>query len=297
MNDNETASNPTDSKSSIPRHLQYQKVRDGRKSKIRGLWERNGRYCAQMTVKNPNTGIKTVRRIPLEVEENGVKRPVTTVAEAVAAQIKLKVQRTENVLLVLGQMPKFNDYAKTYLASSVTLNKGVETIKTETVHANAWIKFLGDTRLDDITKPIVTAFREKRLKEVEPSTVNGAVTILRNILHKAIDDGLLQRMPFENIKPLRFIREKKRLVPLEDMKAICNGALEFKNGAQFKDLILFLCYSGGRISESLLLRWQDVDWTQRHVTIGYDGRVKNYKSRVVNLSLIHISEPTRQAEI
>jgi integrase len=131
---------------------------------------------------------------------------------------------------------------------------------------------------------MIMAFREKRLKEVEPTTVNGAMVCVRNVLNKAIEDGYLQRLPTENIKPLKVIKPKKRLVPMESMKAICDAGMEYKNGAQFRDLILFLCYSGGRISESLRLRWQDVDWTQRHVTIGYDGRVKNYKARVVNFN-------------
>jgi hypothetical protein len=217
MNDNESASNSTNV-SSLPRRSQYQNVYNGRKRKIRGLWVRNGRYYAQMTVKNAATGKKSVPRIPLEAEENGVKRPVATVPEAVAAQKKLQVQRAENKLPTLGQKPKFCDFAKTYLASPITLNKGPETIKTETVHINAWIKYLGETRLADITKPIVTAFREQRLKDVEPATVNGAVTVLRNVLNKAIDDGILQRMPFENIKPLTVIREdgrrKSRRVPV-----------------------------------------------------------------------------------
>lgn len=286
MNPIETASNPTNDKTSIPRHLRYQPVRNGRKQKIRGLWERNGKFYAQMTVKDPNSGKKKVTKIPLKMDENGVPRPVATVAEAVAAQEKLKVQRAENSLPVLGQMPKFCDYVAEYLTSSVTLNKGVETIKTETVHLNAWVKHLGETRLNDITKPMITAFREKRLKEVEPSTVNGAMACLRNVLNKAVADELLQkfRLPTENIKPLTVIRPKKRLVPMDSMKKICDAASEYRNGAQFKDLILFLCYSGGRISESLRLRWQEVDWTEKHVTIGWEGDAKRNKTRVVNFN-------------
>ncbi len=42
-----------------------------------------------MTVKDPNTGKKKVTKIPLKMDENGVPYPVTTVAEAVAAQEKL----------------------------------------------------------------------------------------------------------------------------------------------------------------------------------------------------------------
>lgn len=237
-----------------------------------------------MTVKDPSNATKKVTKIPLEMEENGVKRPVATAAEAVAAQERLKVQRADNALPVLGQMPKFCDYVDTYLTSPVTLNKGVETIKTETVHLNSWKKHLGETRLNDITLPMIEAYREKRLKEVEPSTVNGAMPPLNNVLRKAKKAGYLQRIITDGIEPLKVIKPKKRLIPMESMTKICDAAMEYKNGAQFKDLILFLCYSGGRISESLKLRWEDVDWTQQHVTIGYDGRVKNYKARVVNFN-------------
>jgi hypothetical protein len=63
---NETASKTpvsTEPVPPIPRHLTYQKVRDGRKQPIRGLWVRNGRFYARLTVEDPNMGEKSVRRI------------------------------------------------------------------------------------------------------------------------------------------------------------------------------------------------------------------------------------------
>jgi len=44
----------------------YSKVMDKRKRPIRGLWERNGRYYAQLTVEDQVTGIKQVKRVPME---------------------------------------------------------------------------------------------------------------------------------------------------------------------------------------------------------------------------------------
>jgi hypothetical protein len=44
----------------------YQRVRDERKRPIRGLWIRNDRYYAQLTLEDENTGQKKVRRVPLE---------------------------------------------------------------------------------------------------------------------------------------------------------------------------------------------------------------------------------------
>lgn len=46
------------------RASRYNKVLDQRKRPIRGLWERNGRYYAQITVEDQVTGIKRVNRSP-----------------------------------------------------------------------------------------------------------------------------------------------------------------------------------------------------------------------------------------
>lgn len=48
------------------RKASYQKVRDERKRPIRGLWVRNNRYYAQLTLEDSNTGEKQLRRVPLE---------------------------------------------------------------------------------------------------------------------------------------------------------------------------------------------------------------------------------------
>jgi integrase len=271
MNDIETASNST---SSIPRHLQYQKVRDGRKRPIRGLWVRNGRYYAQMTVKDPNKGTKSVRRVPLEVEENGVKRPVATVPEAVASKGRLDVQRADNALPVLGQTPKFCDYVKEYLGKPVTLNKTPKTIQTETGHLKKWVEHLGETRLDRITKPMIADFRNKRLKEnVSPRTVNLAVGSLRVVLREAIEDGWIQRLPTENVLPLKYFARKRQLCSLADIENLCAAGMEVsKNGEQFRDYIMFMAFTGARCTQALVTKWADIDWRNRQLKIPRVGR-------------------------
>ena len=43
----------------------FTKALDGRKQPIRGLWKRNSRFYAQLTVFDPITGNNRVQRIPL----------------------------------------------------------------------------------------------------------------------------------------------------------------------------------------------------------------------------------------
>ena len=280
MKPNETASNTaitSEAKNQASHdYARYQKVRDGRKQGIRGLWVRNGRYYAQLSVCDPGTGATSVRRIPLEVKENGVLRPVATVPEAVAAMAKLKTQRADQSLPVLKQTPKFCDYVIDYFAKPVTLNKQPKTIQTEKGHLKQWVQHLGEVRIDRITKPMVAEFRDKRLKEkVSPRTVNLAIGALRVVLREAIHEGWIQRLPMENLKPLKYVARKRQLCSLADIEKICASAVEVsKNGEQFKDYILFMAYCGARCTQALATKWEDVDWRNRQVKIPRMGRGK-----------------------
>ena len=62
------------------------KVLDGRKQPIRGLWKRNRRYYAQLTVENTISGEKKVRRVSLKAK-NG--KPVETVPQALSEMQRL----------------------------------------------------------------------------------------------------------------------------------------------------------------------------------------------------------------
>jgi hypothetical protein len=85
----------------------YQKVRDERKRPIRGLWKRNDRFYAQLTVEDEQTGANRVRRVPLE----GVATP----AQAKQKLEELLVARRKGKLPVLRRTPLFTDYAQQYL--------------------------------------------------------------------------------------------------------------------------------------------------------------------------------------
>jgi hypothetical protein len=85
----------------------FQKVFDGRNQPIRGLWRRNDRFYALLSVENIENGVKHVRRVPLE--------EATTVAEARKPLNRLLTQRDNNDLPTLKRSPKFDDFAESYL--------------------------------------------------------------------------------------------------------------------------------------------------------------------------------------
>ena len=93
MQSNATVSKSTNQTGTSRQHSppQYAKVFDQRKRRVRGLWERNGAYYAQLTVTDEGTAKKVVRRVRLE---DGEGNPVLTVPEAVKVMNKLKVLDT-----------------------------------------------------------------------------------------------------------------------------------------------------------------------------------------------------------
>ncbi len=66
----------------------FAKVMDGRKQAVRGLWRRGDRYYAQLTIEDPFTGQKKVRRVSLR---NAEGEPVQTVTQAIEEMHRLKV--------------------------------------------------------------------------------------------------------------------------------------------------------------------------------------------------------------
>ena len=264
----------------------YKKVMDQRKRPIRGLWRRNARYYAQVTIEDPNTGVKHVRRVPLE--------GATTDSQAVAKLHELVTQRRKGALPTLKRTPKFADYAEQYFDyyRQVKDDKRESTLYTERLAINRWIEHLGHVRLDRITRAMVNSYIAKRQSaKLTGRTVNLEVICFRNVMKRAIDDQWILSLPTQNLRPLKWTPRKRDLVPAKDIDRLCQTALvgtqtgeKFKNGRQFADYVKLMAYCGSRRGETLRLKWSDVSWPNRQLTIGADGLAKNRKTRMVDFS-------------
>ena len=260
----------------------YSKVVDKRKRPIRGLWERNGRYYAQLTVEDQITGLKQVKRVPME--------GVSTDAQAVAKLQELLTQRRKGALPVLKRTPLFADYARQYFDfyAKVKDAKRPSTIYTEKIIIKHWCAHLGHVRLDRITRALVNSYIARRQADGRSGrTVNLEVICFRNVMKRAVDDGWITVLPTLNLRPLKWTGRKRGLLPGEDIERLCAVAVKdqtFKNGREFADYVKLMAACGARRNETLRLKWSDVDWERRQLTIGSDGMAKNRKARVVDFN-------------
>ena len=280
----------------------FAKVLDGRKQPIRGLWIRNGRYYARLSIENSTNGLKSVRRVPLVNSEGNA---VETRAQAEAELARLRTQRTDDALPVLGLTPIFADYADNYLATvKAGKEKKASTIAKEETIIALWKAHLGGIRLDKIRPLHVASMMTKRLTAgMSKRTVKLDIIILRNVLKQARDvDELIHELPVPpgiNLK-LKSETPRRELFTPEELEQLCAAAMAkeddgtpvTKNGQQFCDYVRLMAYSGARRNEALALRWADVEFQGEKLTIerqagganGTDETTKNNKARTVDFT-------------
>ena len=177
---------------------------DQRKRRIRGLWERNGAYYAQLTVVDENTGEKIVRRTRLE---NADGTPVGTVAEAAKVMNKLKVKREDNPLsLSPKRTPTFAEYAQQYLAHCEALQAKPRTRSAANgVVSTCLLPVIGELRLRQINKAVVMRYMAARKKQgMSGRSVNIEVVTLRNVLRHAMAEGLLTDLQIDGVEWLHY---------------------------------------------------------------------------------------------
>jgi integrase len=255
----------------------FTKVLDGRKQPVRGLWQRNGRFYAQISVEEFATGTKRMKRVPL-VGKDG--NPVETVAQAITELNRLRTHRSEDTLPQLGRTPTFAEYADKYLeAVRAAKEKKESTIDKEEHIIDLWKDHLGGIRLDKIRPVHVAAFMDKRMKSgVSKRTAKLDVIVFRNVLKRARDvDEIIRELPVPAglNRKLKSVAPKRELFPPQDLESLCaaamakrgDGAPVTKNGQQFCDYVRLMAYSGARRNEALALKWTDVDFDNEKLSV------------------------------
>ena len=181
--------------------------------------------------------------------------------------------------------------------------KRASTMATEGHAINRLKERIGHLALDKINLSQIRHFIAHRQSAggVSARTVNLEITVLRNVLNMAIDRKFINKLPTENLRPLKVKKIDRKLKPIEAIEKLCAVAFEARfcngrlakpgekahpllNAEQFADYIRLMCFAGSRMAESLRLRWDDVDWAKRQLTIGADGLAKNGKSRAVDFN-------------
>jgi integrase len=295
-------------------------VTDSRNRKIRGLWQRNGRYYAQLRI----PGEKSPRRVALMKNDGEDSVPVETYSEAIAARDEiLHSRRHGKPMKPRGRKPLLADAAAEYIRHHRSLAqkdeerrteknrvdgdhhdavenqddapKKLSTVRKEELILALWKSHIGNIPIDRIAKAHVTAYLGKVLESGKKKrTRNIHLSILRNLLNHFADRGVISHdLPTAGVKLLKHKTPKRAFLSPAQLDSLVAAALHtkgdqgkllYRNGQSLADLIRLLAFSGAREMEALRLKWADVDLKNGFLHIGRDGKTKNRESRTVDFN-------------
>jgi integrase len=241
----------------------FQRVYDNRNRRVRGLWQRNGTFYAQMRVPGHQSPVK----LPLQ--------DAPTVPQAVTAMQVLKARKQGGALVVQKSkgIPTFAELSGEYLREMRALkSKKDGTIKREASGISKLQDFLGGRPANKIQMKDAFAYATWRMEGEEAvggRAVDVDIITLRHVMSKAVRDGHLHANPIGEWKALADEPDQLRLPTNEEIDAMCEAAAQLQHGQRFADYLKLLKLCGGREQEVLALRWDvSVDWEREQLGFG-----------------------------
>jgi integrase len=161
------------------------------------------------------------------------------------------------------------------------------SIGTLGIYENSLRHFLvavGDQQLSSISAQHIDIFRQQRLREVSPTTLNLNLRSLRSAFSYAVRWQLLSNNPFTRV-PLCKVPERSPLFfSAEDFKRLVSGIKE----KWLKSIVILAACTGMRRGEVVNLKWRDVDLAQKELRIESSGgyRTKCGKRRAIPLNIV-----------
>lgn len=153
------------------------------------------------------------------------------------------------------------------------------------IYERAFKKFIesvGSIPLRAVSQRHVDLFKAKRLGEIRKVTLNIELRSLKAAFHTASRWKLIDENPFTGVKLCAVDEDPPLYFSVEDFHAI----LAVINVAWLRDIVIVAVLTGMRRGELLSLRWSNIDFDRRLISIHSQGnfRTKLGKRRTIPLN-------------
>ena len=181
------------------------------------------------------------------------------------AEVVLKkriVQVAENRFLEVEKCEKikFEKMTDLYLENYSKPNK--KSSRRDVTSINNLKPFFAGKYLHEITPLDMEKYKKKRQGKVSNATVNREVACLKHIFTKAIEWGIVQKNPGKKVKLLRERNTRLRYLDEKEIGRLHDACVE-----HLKPIVIVALNTGMRKEEILSLKWKDVDYRIRTISI------------------------------
>jgi site-specific recombinase XerD len=124
-------------------------------------------------------------------------------------------------------------------------------------------KEMGDKYLTDITFSDIDRMVNKRRALGKNTSTNTFIICLKSSFNRAIEWGYLEANPAKRIKQKKIPKNYPSFITEEEFARL----IELENNELAKSAYIIAFYTGVRISELLNIRWEDVDYNAKKISI------------------------------
>ncbi|KYG90849.1 hypothetical protein A0U40_17795 [[Bacillus] sp. KCTC 13219] len=238
------------------------------KTKIRGVyWYKvagRKRYAFRYRFKNQYGKEQEISEYDLDSAEK---------AERLLIEAKAKVMDGLEVL-ILNEKTKLSEWLERWYDYKLSSWENT-TAATQKYHIDDFlIPYLGEYKLTDLTKITVqTNLVDKmRLDNLGRNTAKGTIVVLKASLNDAVEENIIEKVPFKNLDYSKFPEPKHvETLQVDELDYLLQIA-ESENITR-KTIIFTLALIGARGGELLALSKSDIDFENREIRI---SKTRNY---------------------
>ncbi len=208
----------------------------------------------------------------------GKKGIVTkTLAREILSKIEQKVKLGQYDMLD-AEIPTLMEFTEDYIEYQRDV-KQKRSWKKDAAHLKRWSNVFGGRRLSEISAKDIDDYKQKRLSEVKPATVNREPEVLRHLFYLAERwRKFFGKNPVSESGLLKTHNQQERILTLEEESRLIKNS-----SPHLMPILITALHTAMRKGELLSLTWEDVDLSNNLVTVRQEVS-KSKKSRRIPIN-------------
>jgi len=234
--------------------------------KLKNVLIRNNSYHANFKYKG-----ERYRKSIGRVEDFSTPEEVNDAVSKYKAQIVLGLKVEKNKAKDL----KLNYLIEKYLSHLHTVSKTRRKVES---HLNQVVLYFRNISITQLDKAKLSTFREDKIKQgLKPRTINHYMGALYRMIEYARDVlGIIDVNPIQGYKKCKIEKQKFRFIYPDEFKSMLQSSDRY-----FKLILLGGYFTGMRMSEMRLLKWDNVDIVKKEITV---TNTKTSVDRVIQIN-------------
>jgi integrase len=178
--------------------------------------------------------------------------------------LRTTLNQVDNGITFLGAQMELGKYLEQWLVSVKTSVRPKTYEQYKQIVTGYIIPILGRIKLKDVRPDHIQSLYNNKLKS---GTSNRTVRMIHSVLHvslaQALKMGLIGRNPADAVTRPKLVKKEMKTLTDTQVQTLLLAA----RGTRYEALYLLAVTTGIRQGELLGLRWSDLDWVTRHLSV------------------------------